>query len=160
MQSRYFTIVAVLLCTFAQAAHAGGGEGTRVGDIEVVSAWARATPGHAPMGAGFVSLKNNGAEGDRIVEVRSTVAKWTEVHETIEIDGVMRMREVEDRRIAPGGTFDMHPGGYHVMFMRLNQPLRHGETVRLEVQMEKAGTIPLDLPILPIGSMGPGAEAN
>ena len=37
------------------------------GPIEVTQAWSRATPGGAPVGAGYLALTNRGAEADRLI---------------------------------------------------------------------------------------------
>lgn len=82
---------------------------------------------------------------DKLVSVASDVAKSVELHTVLNEGGVMSMRPVEGG-IGIGGnsSVTMEPGGYHVMMIGLNKELKAGDTVRLQLQFEKAGTVQLD----------------
>ena len=55
--------------------------------------------------------------------------------------------------IPAGETGTLKPGGYHLMFMELKQPLAEGGTVEVTLTFEKAGAVTLPLAIL-----GPDAK--
>ena len=40
-----------------------------------------------------------------------------------------------------GGSVELKPGGYHLMFMGLKQPMKQGETVEVTLSFEKAGEV-------------------
>jgi copper(I)-binding protein len=69
---------------------------------------------------------------------------------------VMKMREVKDGlEIKPGETVELKPGGYHVMFVDLKEPLKPGEDVTVTLKFAKAGTLEVKYPVEVMGAGGP-----
>ena len=85
----------------------------------------RATVGSMSSSAAYVSIMNHGKMADRLLDATSNLARKTELH-LMEMDnGVMKMRPVEDGIDIPAGkTIHLAPGGYHVMLIGLNAPLK------------------------------------
>jgi copper(I)-binding protein len=54
--------------------------------------------------------------------------------------------------IKPGQTVKLEPGGYHVMFMQLKEPLKHGEVLKGELTFEKAGSIEVKVEVEAMGA--------
>lgn len=107
--------------------------------LEVENAFARAVLPGAPMGAIYARLTNADDHALEIVRVYSEVAKISEIHESLEIDGMMRMRKVEPFLI-PGSTYvDLKPGGKHVMLMMLQRQLKTGDSF-IVVFVDSKGT--------------------
>jgi copper(I)-binding protein len=148
-------IIALGLTAAAVLTSARGGAETVSGDLAVVSAWARATPPGAKVGAAYVTVENRGSEPDRLVEARSPVAEAVHLHQTVEENGVAAMRPLEAPEIPGGGTLDMAPGGIHLMLMGLSAPLKQGETVPLTLVFERGGEIAIEAEIAPIGAAAP-----
>lgn len=132
-----------------------------VGSIKIDTPWTRATPGGAKAGGGYATITNTGSEPDRLVAASTDVSARVEVHEMGMTEGVMRMRELEGGlELPPGETVKLEPGGYHIMFMGLNAPLKKGEMVAVTLQFEKAGEIEVMMPIAPIGAKTPDGEGG
>ena len=127
--------------TICSAALAGG--------IMVDDAYARSSTSTSPTGAAFMVIMNHTGEDDRLVDVKSDVAKRVELHTHKESgDGVMKMMHVEDGFAVPAGASHvLKRGGDHVMFMGLNAPLEQGATVSLILVFEKAGEVAVDVPV-------------
>lgn len=124
-----------------------------IGDITVSNAWTRATPPNAMAGGGFLVITNKGASDDKLVAATAPITDRTELHEMAVIDGVMKMRQMESGIPVPAGaTVELKPGGLHVMFMGIKQPLKEGETLPVTLTFEKAGTVTVDMPIAKIGA--------
>lgn len=146
------SLVAAALLSTTLAASALAGEAT-VGDITVRDAWTRATPPNAMAGGGFLIITNKGAADDKLVAASAPVTDRTELHEMAVIDGVMKMRQMESGIPVPAGaTVELKPGGLHVMFMDIKQPLKEGETLPITLTFEKTGTVTVDMPIAKIGA--------
>ena len=64
------------------------------------------------------------------------------------------MRQVTALEIKPGETLELKPGGMHVMFMGLKQPLRQGQKVKGTLVFEKAGTIAIEFTVQAVGAPG------
>lgn len=118
-------------------------------DIAVEDAYARASSPVAKSGAAFMTIRNTGAEDDRLVAARSDIAARVELHTHIDAgNGVMQMREDPDGFEVPaGGTAMLARGGDHVMFMGLKDPMEHGATVTVTLVFEKAGEMEVEIPV-------------
>lgn len=130
------------------------------GGITVSQAWSRATPGGVRTGGAFLQITASAAAGDRLVDAKSGAAERVELHTHIHEGGVMKMRRVEAIDVPAGETVTLAPGGYHLMLMNLQQPLREGDTLDLTLVFEKAGEIEVTATVEPIGAKGPGGAAG
>jgi copper(I)-binding protein len=147
----------VLAAAIALIAGPGLAETYKLGAIEIEQPFARATPKGATIGAGYMKITNRGTEADRLVGGTVAFAQRFEVHSMTMEQGVMKMREVKDGlEIKPGETVELKPGGYHVMFVDLKQPLKQGDKVKVTLKFAKAGTIDVEYPV---EAMGAGAPA-
>jgi copper(I)-binding protein len=129
----------------------------KAGDIVIDEAWARATPKGAAVGAGYLTIHNNGATPERLTGGTADFA-GVEVHEMSMDGGVMKMREVKDGLAIPAhGTVTLAPNGYHLMFAGLKTPLAAGETVKATLNFERAGAIAVEFAVRPVGASSGGA---
>jgi hypothetical protein len=129
--------------------------------IAVENAWTRATPKGAQVAAGYLTIKNDGAEPDRLVSASAGFAGKVEMHRSSMVDGMMKMRPAaEGIEIPPGSTVTLGPGGYHLMFMELAGPLNAGDTVAGELVFERAAKMEVAFKVLGIGAQGPGKGAQ
>jgi hypothetical protein len=147
--------VAGLLSGFALFASSAG---ARAGDINVTSAWSRATVHGASVGVGYLTVENQGKEADRLTGGAADVADKIEVHETIMSGGVMQMRFLPNGlEIKPGATVTLKPGGFHLMLLGLKKILLPGEKIHLTLQFAKAGAVEVDAAVESVGAVGPTA---
>src|SRR5262245_598272 len=72
--------------------------------IAVENAWSRAVPKGTSVGVGYLAIRNEGDEPDRLVSASASLAAETEIHQTTMADGVMRMRPVPDGVAVPGNS--------------------------------------------------------
>jgi copper(I)-binding protein len=125
----------------------------KVGPHIVTHVWARATPPGAKVAGGYLTIQNTGDEADTLVSATAEIAGRVEVHEMAVVDGVMKMRHLENGlEIPAGGSVELKPGSYHIMLMDLAQPLVEGETFDGTLTFEKAGTVDVTYEIGAIGS--------
>jgi len=124
--------------------------------VSVEQPWSRATPPGAKIGVGFMQLRNSGFAAERIVGASSPLAGKVEMHVTTREGDVMKMREVTSFEIAAGGTFELKPGGAHLMLMSLRKPLQKGDRVPLTLKLESGGVLEVELPVAAMGARGPG----
>ena len=55
------------------------------------------------------------------------------------------------------GTKRLAPGGYHIMFTGLKQPLRKGETAKATLTFAPAGSLPVEFTVREVGASAPDA---
>ena len=119
----------------------------QAGAIKVEKPYARATAPGAAVGGGYATITNGGSAADRLVAASSPVSARMELHEMAMENNVMKMREVKGMDVPAGGKLELKPGGYHLMFMELNQPLKEGSKVPVTLKFEKAGEVKVELDV-------------
>jgi len=134
-------VLAIVLAAAATAAFA------QAGAIKVEKPYARATAPGAAVGGGYATITNSGKAPDRLVSASSPVSARMELHEMAMENNVMKMREVKGMDLPAGGKLELKPGGYHLMFMELKQPLKEGSKVPVTLKFEKAGEVKVELDV-------------
>jgi periplasmic copper chaperone A len=125
----------------------------KVGSIQIGNPWSRATPKGARIGAGYMTIKNTGAEADRLVSGTTDVATGVQIHEMTMDQGVAKMREMKDGiEIKPGDTVELKPGSPHIMFVNLKRRLEQGERVNRTLRFQRAGSVEIEYPVEAIGA--------
>ena len=123
------------------------------GNIAITHPFARATVPGQPSGGAYISIENKGKETDTLKSVSTPIAKSAEIH-TMQMDGdVMKMREVGSVELKPTAKIDMQPGGgYQLMLLGLNKPLKSGDQFPMTLTFEKAGKIEISVTVEPFGA--------
>jgi periplasmic copper chaperone A len=149
--------VLVSLLALALSATAAFAHDFTVGTLEIQHPAAKATLPGQPVGGGFMTIANTGAEADRLVSVAAPdISDDVQIHEMAVENDVMKMRQLpEGIEIPAGGKVELKSGGLHIMFMRIKHPLKEGESFKATLTFEKAGTLDVDFKI---ESAKPGAK--
>ena len=104
--------------------------------FEIDNAWVRALPPSQPNTAAYLTLTNKGENAITIVSVTSDVANTVEIHTTRDVDGLMRMEQLQGLELAPGEPVELAPGGTHLMLLGLESMPVPGDKVRLCLQAD------------------------
>jgi copper(I)-binding protein len=124
--------------------------------IEIEKPWSRATAPGAKVGAGYFTIRNRSAAPDRLVGASSPAAARVETH-VIEKQGeVLRMREVKGYEVPARGSFELKPGGPHLMLVDIKAPLKEGDKVPVVLRFEKAGEVAVQLRVERLGATPAG----
>ena len=138
-------LAASVLALFA--ANATYAHDYHVKDLTIFHPWARPAA-EGQNGAVYLTIKNEGKEGDKVLSAESPAAAKSELHETRDENGVMKMRAVKDGvEVKPGSSLEFKPGGYHLMLFDLKKPLEEGAKVPLTITLEKAGAINVEIKV-------------
>jgi copper(I)-binding protein len=132
-------------------------QAVEIGALKITGAWAKAMLPGQPVGGGYLTVENLGADADRLVSITSAASPDVEIHE-MKMDGdVMKMRALPDGlEIPAGGVVELKPGGIHLMFMGVPEPFKEGGRVRVTLTFEKAGEAEVTLPVEAADAKGPG----
>ncbi len=122
--------------------------------LQIERPWVRATAPGAKVAGGYMVIRNTGTAGDKLVSASSPAAAKVELHVHINDNGVMRMREVPGYDVPAKGTFELKPGGAHLMFVDIKRAFKEGETLPVKLRFEKAGEISAEFQV---GRMGGSA---
>ncbi|WP_169754927.1 copper chaperone PCu(A)C [Campylobacter curvus] len=130
----------VLAAIFA----AFGGMSLFAGDISIDNIRARDTKPGTNNSAIFMNIKNSSNADIKLVGVKSSVCKSTEMHTHKMADGMMAMVQVKDIDVPKNGEVMLAPEGLHVMLIDLNKPLKDGDKVDLELKFSNGETMKFD----------------
>lgn len=144
-------IAATCLALSLFAAPAVAGDYTS-GSLTIENPWTRAMPPGAKVGGGFMVITNSGDTADTLVALKTPRADRGEIHEMTMAEGVMKMRELEAGLEVPaGGSVELKPGSYHVMFMGVTDGFKEGETIEGTLVFQNAGEVPIAFTVGPVG---------
>ncbi len=100
--------------------------------VSVMHARINATIPGMPVTGVYFDLRNDSDTVLSLTSVTSKVSNHIEIHEHVMTNGLMKMQEVsEGINIASRDTVHFEPGGYHLMVMNLQKPIKEGEFVEL-----------------------------
>ena len=132
-------LIVAALCVVAWAAPA-------FAQVKVEGAWARPTVAGQQGGGGFMTLHSERA--DRLLGGTTPVAERFELHSMAMQGDVMQMRQVDSIALAAGQRVELKPGGLHVMFIGLKQPLALGSKVPVTLRFERAGEVKVEMTVM------------
>lgn len=124
-------------------------------DIVLSQGVVRAVEDDSDMTAIFGTLENN---TDSDIEVTgfytSAEAEMNQLHQTV--NG--QMSQMSEPLVIPAhGTFELAPGGNHLMLMGLHQPIKAGESIDVTLEFKDGSEV--DLGAVPARAMGAGGES-
>lgn len=118
----------------------------QIGDLILHDPWIKATTGNKPVTGGYVMIDNQADSDDRLIGVEADFAGKSEIHEMKMVNNVMKMRPLADGLVLPAGEHTMlKPGGYHLMFMKLKEPINMDQRYAITLIFEKAGPVEISL---------------
>ena len=88
-------------------------------DIDVEAATIRELIPGSNTTAAYFSITNSTEQAITIIGGRSQISDSVEIHTHIEVDGLMRMRRLEQLELQPKQNAIFRPGGMHLMVFRV-----------------------------------------
>lgn len=104
--------------------------------VEVKDAYVRLMPPTQKVTGAFMTLVNTSDSVRAAVSAKSSVSEVSELHNHINNNGVMQMRQVDKIEVPAGGSTELKPGGYHVMLINLTKPLQLGQMVDITLNFD------------------------
>jgi copper(I)-binding protein len=114
--------------------------------VKAEGAWARPTVPGQQAGGGYIALTS--AAADRLVGGSTPMAQRLELHVMAMQGDVMQMRQVDAIELPAGKQVELKPGGLHLMFIGLKQPLPLGSKVPVTLKFEKAGELKVEFEVM------------
>ena len=126
--------------------------------MQIEKPWARATAPGAKVAGGYMVIRNASAAGDKLVAASSPAAAKVELHVHINDNGVMKMREAQGYDVPARGSFELKPGGAHLMFIDIKRPFKDGEKIPVMLKFAKSGEMKAEFLVGRIGEGAPAAH--
>lgn len=108
--------------------------------LQVTDAWIKNLPMAVPVRAGYMHISNNQNLEVTIVSLQSKSFESIEIHQSLEVDGMMSMRPVDNLSIPAGASLELAPGGFHLMMMNPLDELIPGQKVAVTLYYEDQKT--------------------
>lgn len=103
------------------------------GHLQIEQAWIRSGPPGAIMLAGYATLRNIGDAALIVNAAQSEDFGDVSLHESMNENGMQRMRALESVTIAPDASVVFAPGGKHFMLMNPKRELKSGDRVKIHL---------------------------
>jgi copper(I)-binding protein len=115
--------------------------------ITLAQAWVRALPPTQSNTAAYVTVTNPGKAAIVITGASTELAQQVQIHTTREIEGYMRMEQLQQLPVAAGESVQLAPGGTHLMLLGLARMPAPGETVHLCLELATGEEVCTDAPV-------------
>jgi copper(I)-binding protein len=109
--------------------------------------WARATAPGAKVAGGYMVLHNKGSAPDALVGASSPLSERVELHVTVRQGDTVKMRQIEEIRVPANASYELKPGGAHLMFVNIRRPFKEGERVPVTLKFKKAAEAVVEFPV-------------
>lgn len=137
--------LAAIACTMLATSHAAAD------DIRIRDAWLPAHGEHVRVAPVYLTLVNQGSHADRLIGVRSEIARTATLHAmTIEADQA-RQRPLRAVELPAGIPVPLHAGGAYVILDDIVTPLRPRAVHTLHLVFEHAGEREVKFRVRPAG---------
>ena len=113
----------------------------------LADAWVRALPPTQTNTAAYVTVTNPGKVAIMITGASTGLAQQVQIHTTREIEGYMRMEQLQNLPVAPGESVQLAPGGTHLMLLGLSRMPMPGETVHFCLELATGEEVCTDAPV-------------
>lgn len=104
--------------------------------ISIHDPYVRLVPPGIRTTGGFMLIRNAGADDRRLIRAESPAAAIVELHNHINENGVMKMREVASITVKANGQTELKPGSFHVMLIDLKEELKEGSKVPITLKFD------------------------
>jgi len=89
----------------------------------------------------YLTLHNGSGQAQVLTGFSSPQVRAIEMHQTVSVEGMMRMRRVPSYELLPGQTLRMQPGGYHLMLFGLPEPLAPSDKITIELLLDSGDNV-------------------
>ena len=109
--------------------------------------WIKSSIGSHKMTSGYLKIKNTNNFDERLTSVVSDFSKKTELHQMDVKNDIMIMKKlVKGLIIKAKSETVLKPGGYHLMFLNLNNPVKITNSYKVNLFFENSGSFAVNMP--------------
>jgi hypothetical protein len=115
--------------------------------LTVSDAYVRLAPPGARASAAFLVVRNVSGSDRKLVKAESAVAKNAELHNHINENGVMKMRQVPSIDVKANALAELKPGSYHIMLIDMKKALNEGDSVAITLSFDDGSKQLIEAPV-------------
>ena len=143
---RFNFIYTIILITFTSTSF---GETLNFKNLVIKDFWIKPSIGNHKITSGYLIIQNNSNFDERLISVTSNFSKKTELHQMDVKNDIMIMKKlVKGLIIRAKSETVLKPGGYHLMFLNLNGPVKITNSYKVNLFFENSGSFVVNIPVL------------
>jgi hypothetical protein len=136
--------MAVMAAGAAMAHH--DGDTFPVGEIVVSHAWTYETSGAGHAGKVYLTIQNNGADADRLLQASVDFAPTVVMQaQAVDGEGTLAVQNLSAIRIEPGQVLTLQPGAIWLELEGVQLAYTDGELFHMDLVFETAGAVEIDV---------------
>lgn len=116
--------------------------------VLVKDGWVRAVPASSPNTAAYFAIENPSLVDDALIGATTPRARAVEIHRIVEAAGLKSMQRLGSVVVEPANRFEFSPGGFHLMIIGLDAPLKEGDVFPLTLEFSRSGKIDVVFPVM------------
>lgn len=148
----WFVVLVYSTSNMAEAQNIDSGS-KKTAPVALARAWSPETIPGRSNSVVYLEIHNNSGAVIQLTGVSSDIAGSAKLHESVLVDGMMKMQSVPLLSVSPGETAFLKPGGLHVMLMGLKKSLAVGDSHRLELHFSKGQSLVVEVAVFPISKL-------
>lgn len=121
----------LLLSMISLTSHAESQVESDAINITTKNVWIREAPPTATVLAAYMTLQNPTDKDITLICAQSPAFSDIMFHKTEVVNDVAKMRHADEIVIPANGSFELAPGGFHMMLMGKKSPLKAGDNVEI-----------------------------
>jgi copper(I)-binding protein len=102
--------------------------------LKITDAWLKTTVPGGSVSAAYMQISS--AKPLKLIKAESPLTPNVEIHNMSMKEGVMEMRAVDAVDVPANKTVSLKPGGFHIMLIKVKQPINKGDSVPLKLTFE------------------------
>ena len=114
--------------------------------LRILDPWVRPSAGK-PNSAAYMQIMNKTNEDIVITGAISEVANSTELHQSADDRGVIKMYAIDKLLVPAHDVVYLKPKSTHIMLMKLKEELEEGQKIKITIYTENAGSITFEAPV-------------
>jgi len=121
-----FVVAVFFISSFVYASeevHSSQKNTTNNWNIKFENAYMPEVPSVSRTSAVYLSITNHEERTAKIVGVDTKIAMHSMIHETVDLDGIAKMKHIDALEIKPNQTVELQPDSVHIMLMGLDHEL-------------------------------------
>ena len=111
------------------------------------NAWIRTAPPNSEKFSGYLKLKNTSSDEIIINNLKSNAFEKIEIHSSSIENGISLMKKIDGLKVPIHSEFNLEPGNYHLMLMKLSKTLKVGEEIEFMLHFKHSGMVKVIAPV-------------
>ena len=116
-------------------------------ELQIANAWIAEAPPASKVMAGYMDINNPVDTSLEITKVASADFSSIEIHRTVHENGMARMLRQTGITVPANGSFELKPGGYHLMMFNPVRAFKAGDSTQLIFTLADGNTARFDVTV-------------